>query len=92
MKKRRRMERSKKVGSRIDDDKDVEKRKQLATVVFNKLKNFWTKDNKLKTSSKNNYKNSFNGEINSITSELTLTKEERLNAYHRKQLKIDPQH
>ena len=38
----------KKVGSLIDDDKDVERRKQLATVA--KLNNVWIKGNKLKTS------------------------------------------
>ena len=31
------MERSKKVGSLIADDKDVRRRKQLATVTLNKL-------------------------------------------------------
>ena len=34
------MERSKKVGSLIDDDKDVERRKQVATVVSLQLNNF----------------------------------------------------
>ena len=57
------MERSKeKVGSLIDDAKDVERRKQLATVALyklNKLINFihtkvWIKGNKLKTSTKIN--------------------------------------
>ena len=42
----------KKVGSLIDDDKDVESRKQLATVDLYKLINFWIKGNKLKTSTK----------------------------------------
>ena len=35
------MERSTKVGSVIDDDKDVERRKQLATVALYKLNNVW---------------------------------------------------
>ena len=38
----------KNVGSLIDDDQDVERRKQLATVALTKLNNFWLKDNKLK--------------------------------------------
>ena len=42
----------KKVGSLIDDDKDVERRKQLATVALYKLNNVWIKGNKLKTSTK----------------------------------------
>ena len=39
------MERSKKkkAGSLIDDDKDVERRKQLATVALYKLNNVWIK-------------------------------------------------
>ena len=39
------MERSKKkkVGSLKDDDKDVDRRKQLATVTLNKLNNIWVK-------------------------------------------------
>ncbi|RUS81468.1 hypothetical protein EGW08_010766 [Elysia chlorotica] len=36
----------KKVGSLIDDDKDVERRKQLATAALNKLNNVWIKGNK----------------------------------------------
>ena len=37
----------KKVRSLIDDDKDVERRKQLATVALYKLNNVWVKGNKL---------------------------------------------
>ena len=76
------MERSKKVGSLIDDDKGVERRKQLATVALYKLNNVWIKGNKLKTSTKIKlYKSLL------CNWALTLTEEERLNAYHRKQLK-----
>ena len=46
------MERSKKVGSLNDDDKDVERRKQLATVALYKLNNVWVKGNNLKTLTK----------------------------------------
>ena len=47
------MERSKKiVASLINDGKDVERRKQLATVALHKLNNVWIKGNTLKTSTK----------------------------------------
>ena len=84
------MERSRKVGSLIDDDKDVERRKQLATVALYKLNNVWIKGNKLKTSTKIKLYKSL---VKSIlfyscrTWALTLTEKERLYAYHRKQLK-----
>ena len=41
-----------KVGPLMDADKDVERRKQLATVTLNKLNKVWIKGNKLKTSTK----------------------------------------
>ena len=46
------MERSKKkkVGSLGDDYKDIERKKQLATVALYKLNNVWIKGNKLKIS------------------------------------------
>ena len=84
------MERSKKVGSLIDDDKDVERRKQLATVALYKLNNVWIKGNKLKTSTKIKLCKYLVKSIllyNCGTWALTLREEERLNAYHRKQLK-----
>ena len=85
------MERSKKkVGSLIDDGKDVERRKHLATVALYKLNNVWIKGNTLKTSTKIKLYKSLVKSIllyNCGTWALTLTEEERLNAYHRKQLK-----
>ena len=80
----------KKVGSLIDDNKDVERRKQLANVALNKLNNVWIKGNKLKTSTKIKLYKSLVKSIllyNCGTWALTLTEEERLNAFHRKQLK-----
>ena len=44
------MERSKNVGSLIDDD--VERIKQLTTMALHKLNNVWIKGNKLKNSTK----------------------------------------
>ena len=92
IKKRRRVERSKKVGSLIDDNKDIERRKQLATVDFYKLNNAWIKGNRLKTSTKIELYKSLMKSIllyrsNCGTLALALTEEERLNAYHRKRLK-----
>ena len=84
------MERSKKVGSLIDDDKDVERRKQIATVALHKLNNVWMKGKKLKTSTKIKLYKSLVKSIllySCVIWALTLTEEERLNAYHRKQLK-----
>ena len=34
------------MGSLVDDDKDVERGKQLATVALNKLNNVWIKGNR----------------------------------------------
>ena len=78
------------MGSLIDDNKDVERRKQLANVALNKLNNVWIKGNKLKTSTKIKLYKSLVKSIllyNCGTWALTLTEEERLNAFHRKQLK-----
>ena len=46
------MEGNKKVGSLIDNDKGVERRKQLATAALYKLNNVWMIGKKLKTSTK----------------------------------------
>ena len=84
------MERSKKVWSLIDDDKDVERRKQLANVALYKLNNVWIKGNKLKTSTRIKLYKSLVKSIllyNCGTWALTLSEEERLNVYDRKQLK-----
>ena len=40
------------MGSLVDDDKDVERRKQLATVALNKLNTVWIKGNRPETSTK----------------------------------------
>ena len=80
----------KKDGSLIDDDKGIERRKQLATVALYKLNNVWVKGNKLKISTKIKLYKSLVQSIllyNCGAWALILTDEERLNAYHRKQLK-----
>ena len=80
----------KKVESLIDDDKDVERRKQLATVALYKLNNARIKSKRLKTSTKIKLNKSLVKPIillyNYGTWTLTQTEEESLNAYHRKQL------
>ena len=90
IKKRRRMERSQKVGSLIDDVKYVERRKQLTTAVLNKLYNIWIKGRKLKTSTKIQLYKSLKKSIllyNCGAWAPTRPEEERLNAHHRKHLK-----
>ena len=72
------------------DVKDVERRKQLATVSLYKLNNVWIKGKKLKTSTKIDLYKSLVKSIQLYdcgTWALTLTEEERLNAYHRKLFK-----
>ena len=74
------MERSTKVGSPVDDDKGVERRKQLATVVLYKFNKVWIKGSKLKTSTKiKSYKSSVKSTLfyNCGTWLLNLTQEER---------------
>ena len=80
----RRMEGNEKVGSLIDDVKDIERGTQPTTVAFYKLSNSWIKGIKLKTSTKIKLYKSL---VKSIllyecrTWALTLTEEEGLNAY-----------
>ncbi|GFR99300.1 hypothetical protein ElyMa_001040600 [Elysia marginata] len=42
----------KKVGSLIDDNEDIERRKQLSSTALSRLNNLWLKDNKIKTVTK----------------------------------------
>ena len=81
---------AKKVGSLIGDLEDVEKRKQLSTAALKKLYHVWMKGNKLKTTTKIQlYKSHVKSILlyNCSTWALTLTEEEKINAFHRKQLK-----
>ena len=83
---------SKKVGPLLDDDKDVERRKQLMAMALYKLNNAWIKGNKLKTSTKIN---SYISLVKSIiillyncgTWALTPTEGKRGLKHHLKQLK-----
>ena len=81
---------AKKVGSLIGDLEDVERRKQLSTAALNKLYHVWVKGNKLKTTTKIQLYKSLVKSIllyNCSTWALNLTEEEKINAFHRKQLK-----
>ena len=81
---------AKKVGSLIGDLEDVERRKQLSTAALNKLYHVWMKGNKLKTTTKIQLYKSLVKSIllyNCSTWALTLTEEEKINAFYRKQLK-----
>ncbi|GFR71283.1 hypothetical protein ElyMa_003808200 [Elysia marginata] len=80
----------KKVGSLIDDNEDIERRKQLSFTALSRLNNLWLKDNKIKTATKVILYKSLVKSIllyNCSTWALTHTEEEKLNAFHRKQLK-----
>ena len=83
------------VGSLIDDDKEVERRKQLAIVAFYKLNSVWIKGNKMKTSTKIKL---YKSQVKSIllyvcgTWALTVIEEEMLNALSPKTIEKDPQH
>ena len=81
---------AKKVGSLIGDLEDVERRKQLSTAALNKFYHVWMKGNKLKTTTKIQFYKSLVKSIllyNCSTWALTLTEEEKINAFYRKQLK-----
>ena len=81
---------AKKVGSLIGDLGDAERRKQLSTAALNKLYHVWVIGNKLKTTTKIKLYKSLVKSIllyNCSTWVLSLTEEEKINAFHRKQLK-----
>ncbi|GFR58596.1 hypothetical protein ElyMa_005364700 [Elysia marginata] len=80
----------KKVGSLTDDNEGIERRKQLSSTALSRLNNLWFKDNKIKTPTKIHLYKSLVKSIllyNCSTWALTHTEEEKLNAFHRKQLK-----
>ena len=77
------------MGSLIGGLEDVERRKQLSTAALNKLYHVWVKGNKLKTTTKIKLKSLVKSILlyNCSTWALTLTEEEKINAFHQKQLK-----
>ncbi|GFR70149.1 endonuclease-reverse transcriptase [Elysia marginata] len=81
---------TKKVGTPIGDQEDIERRKQLSSAALVKLKNVSLKGDKI---TKNTKLKLYKALVKSVltyncgTWALTQSQEERLNAFHRKQLK-----
>ncbi|GFR83830.1 hypothetical protein ElyMa_005984500 [Elysia marginata] len=79
-----------KVGTLIGDQEDIERRKQLSSAALVKLKNVWLKGEKI---TKNTKLKLYKALVKSVltyncgTWALTQSQKERLNAFHRKQLK-----
>ncbi|GFS15240.1 hypothetical protein ElyMa_006766300 [Elysia marginata] len=81
---------TKKVVTLIGDQEDIERRKQLSSAALVKLKNVWLKGDKI---TKNTKLKLYKALVKSVltyncgTWAPTQSQEERLNAFHRKQLK-----
>ncbi|GFR69097.1 hypothetical protein ElyMa_003749400 [Elysia marginata] len=81
---------TKNVGTLIRDQEDIERRKQLSSAALVKLKNVWLKGDKI---TKNTKLKLYKALVKSVftyncgTWAPTQSQEERLNAFHRKQLK-----
>ncbi|GFS08575.1 endonuclease-reverse transcriptase [Elysia marginata] len=81
---------TKKVGSLIGDTEDVERRKQLSNVALYKLKNVWISKDKIKREIKIKLYKSLVESIliyNCGTWALTQTEANKLDTFHRKQLR-----
>ena len=81
---------TKKVGSLLGDSEDVERRKTLSTIALNKLFNIWVRRDKVKVKTRIKlYKTLVKSILlyNCGTWALTKAEEEKLNAFHRKQIK-----
>ncbi|KAK3788177.1 hypothetical protein RRG08_052142 [Elysia crispata] len=81
---------TKKVGTLIGDEEDVERRKRLSNAALTKLLNVWIKGDKIKRKTKLKLYRSLVKSIlvyNCGTWALTKSEEEKLNAFHRKQLR-----
>ncbi|GFS17889.1 hypothetical protein ElyMa_004994000 [Elysia marginata] len=78
------------IGTLIGDQEDIERRKQISSAALVKLKNVWLKGDKI---TKNTKLKLYKALVKSVltynlgTWALTQSQEERLNAFHRKQLK-----
>ena len=82
---------TKKVGSLIGDTEDVQRRKLLASIALNKLKNIWIRNDRIKTKTKIKlYKSLVKSVLiyNCGTWALTRAEEDKLDAFHRKQLRV----
>ena len=81
---------TKKVGSLLGSREDIEHRKHLSKIAFNKLANIWNSGNKTKQKTKIKLYNSLVKSVllyNCGTWALTKTDEDRLDSFHRKQLR-----
>ena len=81
----------KKVGSLLGSKEDIKNRKHLATIAMNKLMQVWIRKDKLKTKTKVKLYNALVKSVllyNCGTWALTKTEELKLDAFHRKQLRI----
>ena len=81
---------TKKVGSLLGSKEDIEHRKHLSKIAFNKLANIWNSGNKTKQKTKIKLYNSLVKSVllyNCGTWALTKTDEDRLDSFHRKQLR-----
>ena len=81
---------AKKVGTLIGDEEEFNRRKRLSTAALAKLKNIWIKGDKVKRKTKIKlYRKLVKSVLtyNCGTWALTKTEEEKLNAFHRQQLR-----
>ena len=81
---------TKKVGTLIGDEEDVKRRKRLSNAALTKLLNVWIKGDKIKRKTKLKLYRSLVKSIlvyNCGTWALTKSEEEKLNAFHHKQLR-----
>ena len=81
---------TKKVGSLIGDKEDVERRKKLASAAFNRMTTLWIRGDKIKNATKLKLYTSLIKSIllyNCGTWALTQKEEQKLDSFHRKQLK-----
>ena len=81
---------TKKVGSLLNSKEDIEHRKHLSNVALNKLANIWNRADKIKQKTRIKLYNSLVRSIllyNCGTWALTKTDEDRLDSFHRRQLR-----
>ena len=81
---------TKKVGSLIDSKKDIEHRKHLSNIALTKLSSIWKRANKVRQKTRIKIYNSLVRSIllyNCGTLALTKTDEDKLDSFHRRQLR-----
>ena len=81
---------SKKLGSLLGDEQDIQRRKCLSTIAMNKLTKIWIRKDKLKLGTRLRLYKSLVKPIllyNSGTWGITGAEEDKLNKFHRKQLR-----